>query len=187
MHVYIVIYIHVHVHVYCWFSCSLICSATYTVHSSGEELFLRKFFKFGVCVQLKRIPPYIRRACTLCIFCIGVQTTRCEDKVYECWKWYHLAWSANPEHHSSPYVSGGGQLWPSSWIQGYQLQHSATELRRMPGGWSSRWKVWWFDGVRTCLCIRVAYRIYNALCVYMYSLHTHSLSLSEIDDTSVME
>ena len=27
---------------------SLICSATYTVHSSGEELFLRKFFKFNV-------------------------------------------------------------------------------------------------------------------------------------------
>ena len=27
---------------------SLICSATYTVHTSGEELFLRKFFKFNV-------------------------------------------------------------------------------------------------------------------------------------------
>ena len=31
---------------------SLICSATYTVHTSGEELFLRKFFKFNVAKPL---------------------------------------------------------------------------------------------------------------------------------------
>ena len=28
---------------------SLICTATYTVPTSGEELLLRKFFKFSVC------------------------------------------------------------------------------------------------------------------------------------------
>ena len=31
---------------------SLVCSANYTVHSTGEELFLRKFFKFNVSLLM---------------------------------------------------------------------------------------------------------------------------------------
>ena len=57
---------------------SLICTASYMVHATGEEMLLRKFFKFGV-----RQPSF----CTLLCFSPGLntgsKTTGCKDKIHE--------------------------------------------------------------------------------------------------------
>lgn len=37
---------------------SLVCSANYTVTTSGEELYLRKFFKFNVRFSLCSVPVF---------------------------------------------------------------------------------------------------------------------------------
>lgn len=62
------------------FSGSLICSATYTVHSSGEELLLRKFFKFSVCHQLQ-CSVYVQ---TVVLCCLHVVCVLLHNIVYIC-------------------------------------------------------------------------------------------------------
>ena len=83
--------------------CSLICSATYTVHLSGEELFLRKFFKFNV------FKDSLALSCLYVSIIPGGQAAGREDKVHECGR-PHSIGGADPEHHSQPHIPRGGKL-----------------------------------------------------------------------------